>query len=681
MANVFISYRRSDVPAQAGRVADALRRHACAPQVFHDTADMRPGDLWRERIDAALAQCDAMVVVIGPGWLTPAPGVRQPRLFDADDVVAYELAAGLAAAKARRVRIVPLRVSGAVLPAKVQLPEALAPLLSFSALEIRDDAFERDMRALEAGILPAGRKRTLWWGGAVAAVLVAVVVGWQLKGKPARPVEASGAVVAPASAAAGVDLDVDLAFVPNKAMEQLGLPATSMQLVPEKPKRRGALRLDRRAGDTGVPLHFVHEKLALPRAGETFVGLLARSLDGAVQVTAETVDVIQTQVCFDITAAPPPADGKLRLACREGQRCVPEGSGGIAVPCGSAPLRTTALPARGWRFGDLLRSAQAQSVGVAPSGGAGSGTGAGTSPATSPGTVSGTSAGAGANATTTRPAPGDWIVPPLAALHARRSTPQAVAFSEVTLTLGLPASAPAADEVTYEIRVNGHRLWVNGLPAWTRAAPYKPGEPCRVAFGLENLNSAGRHAGREKVQVRVLLLRDKQLVFEDSVAFDFLALRDQPEQAATSTAGQPVKWQASYLPAPADRYQILLHGGGEADTLAARDKLQAARVPAEAAVAATGVPLVGVVRPPTDTNRSWGMLVGVAQPSGQVRFSYDAARAKALCAWMADDAQARRFKRHGFGEPKNFRVREIATEANDATTRKPLVRCSAFGKA
>lgn len=657
MASVFISYRRSDVAAQAGRVADALRRHASAPQVFHDTADIRPGDLWREQIDAALAQCDAMVVVIGPGWLAPAPGAREPRLFESDDVVAYELAAGLAAARTRRVRIVPLRVSGAVLPTQSQLPLALAPLLASNALEIRDDAFERDMRALEAGILPAARNRTLWWGGAAAAVLVAALVGWQFKGKPVPPVQAGNAVVAPGTAGTGIDLDVDLSFVPNKAMEQLGLPSSSMQLVPEKPKRRGALKLDRQAGDTGVPHRYVHEKLALPRAGETFVGLLARSLDGAVQLTADTADVIQTQVCFDMTAAAPPADGKLRLACREGQRCVPEGSGGIAVPCGSAPVRTSALPSRGWRWGDLLPSAQAQTAGVAPS------------------------RSASAAAVVARPAPGDWIVPPLAALQARRGTPQAVAFSEVTLTLGLPANVPVADEVSYDIRVNGHRLWVNGLPAWTHAAPYRAGAPCRVAFGLENLDSAGRHAGREKVQVRVLLLRDKQPVFEDRVDFDFLALRDQPEQAATSAAGQPVQWKASYRPAPADRYQILLHGGGEADTLAARDKMQAARVPSDAGGGATGQPLVGVVRPPTDTNRSWGMVVGVAQPSGQLRFSYDAATARALCAWMADDAQARRFKAQGFSAPQNFRVREIATDVNDATTRKPLVPCGVFGRA
>lgn len=680
MASVFISYRRSDVPAQAGRVADALRRHPSEPQVFHDTADIRPGDLWREQIDAALAQCDAMVVVIGPGWLAPAPGGLKPRLFDADDVVAYELAAGLAAARARRVRIVPLRVSGAGLPTKVQLPEALAPLLASNALEIRDDAFERDMRALEAGILPAARSRALGWGGAAAAaVLVAAVVGWQFKGKPPSPAPAGNLAGMPA---AGVDLDVDLSFVPNKAMEQLGLPASSMQLVPEKPKRRGALKLDRQAGDTGVPQHFVHEKLALPRAGETFVGLLARSLDGAVQVTADTVDVIQTQVCFDMTAATPPADGKLRLSCREGQRCVPEGSGGIAVPCGAVPVRTSAWPVRGWHFGDLLPSAQAQVVPVAPYGGASASAGTGVQTGASP--IANSGAGAA------RPAFGDWIVPPLAALRARRGTPQAVAFSEVTLTLGLPANVPAADEVSYDIRVNGHRLWVNGLPAWTHALPYQPGAPCRVAFGLENLDSAGRHAGREKVQVRVLLLRDKQVVFEDSVDVDFLALRDQAEQTATSIKGQPVTWKASYLPAAADRYQILLYGGGQADTLAARDKMQTARVPADTPVTASvagaiaapsGMPLVGVVRPPTDTDPAWGLVVGAPLASGQLRFSFDLASAKALCAWMADDAQARRFKAHGFGQPQNFRVREIATEVRDAATRKPLVPCAVFGKA
>lgn len=61
MTRVFIGYRRNDVAAQAGRVADRLRAHPSAPEVFHDTAEIRPGDVWKERIDSALAQCDVML--------------------------------------------------------------------------------------------------------------------------------------------------------------------------------------------------------------------------------------------------------------------------------------------------------------------------------------------------------------------------------------------------------------------------------------------------------------------------------------------------------------------------------------------------------------------------------------------------------------------------------------------
>ena len=408
--------------------------------------------------------------------------------------------------------------------------------------------------------------------------------------------------------------------------------------MPEKPKRRGPLKLERQRPDAGAPLHFVHEKFSLPHAGETFVGTLARNLDGAVQVTADNADAIQTLVCFDVTKAAPPADGKLRMTCREGQRCVPEVS--IVVPCGGA------CTASAWRWTGLIPSAMAQ---------------------------------ASAPTAAARPAPGDWIVPRLETLRERRGTPQAVAFSDVTLTLSLPPHAPAADEATYDIRINGRKLWVNGLPAWTHGSAFKAGVPLQLAFGLENLDSAGKYNGRERVEVRIILLRDKHAVFEDSVAFDFFALRDQDEQAATSASGQPVRWAAKYSPAAADRYQIFAYGGGEADTLAAKEKMQQARVPSSTAAGA--LPLVGVVRPPNRNNKSWGVAVGVAQASGQVRFSFDGATTKALCAWMAEDAPSRRFRSQGFAAPPTYRVREIAVETNDATARKPTVECSVFGKA
>ena len=216
-----------------------------------------------------------------------------------------------------------------------------------------------------------------------------------------------------------------------------------------------------------------------------------------------------------------------------------------------------------------------------------------------------------------------------------------------------------------------------GSPAWTHAVPLKAGMPVQLAFGLENLDSSGADRGRERLEVRIVQLARKRPVAEDSVTLGFVALRDLDESPATTAAGVPLRWSARYFPAAADRYQVFAYGGGESDTLSARTKFDAARAPASAAAGA--LPLVGVVRPPNKDNKAWGVAVGVALPTGQVRFSFDADTTKALCAWMNQADPGRRLAAKGFPAPSTFLVREIALEANDATRRKPTIACSRFG--
>ena len=69
VARVFMSYRRDESSGHAGRLADRLRTHFGREQVFLDV-DLAPGVEFAEHIRTAVAQCDALIVVIGPGWAT-----------------------------------------------------------------------------------------------------------------------------------------------------------------------------------------------------------------------------------------------------------------------------------------------------------------------------------------------------------------------------------------------------------------------------------------------------------------------------------------------------------------------------------------------------------------------------------------------------------------------------------
>jgi hypothetical protein len=121
---VFLSYRRGDVPGHAGRLADALRQRLGTDSVFQDVVAIAPGQDFTAAIDRALDDCDAVLAVIGPGWRTAATPQGAPRLFDADDYVRLELARALD----RNVRVVPVLVGGAALPAASELPDDLKGL-------------------------------------------------------------------------------------------------------------------------------------------------------------------------------------------------------------------------------------------------------------------------------------------------------------------------------------------------------------------------------------------------------------------------------------------------------------------------------------------------------------------------------------------------------------------------
>ncbi len=625
MTRVFISYRRSDAAGHAGRVADRLRAHASAPDVFFDTSDIDAGRAWRQSIEDALAACEVMLVAIGPRWLATPEGAAQPRLFEPDDLVAHEVETGLT----RGVRVIQQLLDGTNLPAREQLPPRRAGLLGQQEYAIGDKSFDRDIRDLERRILP--RVRPPWLvPAAVGAVVVAGAAAWLLQ--PAAPVVpgAGAAASAPVVAVgAPLDLDVDVAFVPHEAMELLGLPSNSIVLLPERPRPRGPLLLRRegQAAGGGGPLRFVHEKFELPRAGNRFTGTMVRHVDSAVKLDTRNNGAVRTAVCFDVTGAAPPADGRLHLACREGEACVPEPPG-VAGPCSGAG------PSLRWP--DLMPSAIAQTA---------------------------------APAIASKPAPGDWLAPRLESLRQPGGNAR-VGFSELTLTLVAPPEAATADEVAHEVSVNGRRLWVNGLPAWADAQPRGAGPATQVVFGLENLDSSGADRGREQLLVRVLWLRDKQALAEDRVTLPFTALRTLAEAGATTARGAAVRWKASYLPAPSDRYQILVFGGNERDTLAAKPSFDRAQVPARAA----GLKLVGVVRPPNRGNANWGLAVGEALASGQVRFSFPGDDARGLCRLMERESARLR----AFGTPAAFGVREIALEGAADAQRKPVVPCRAF---
>jgi len=142
---IFVSYRRDDAAASAGRLYDQLLLHFSRDQIFLDVDTVEPGLDFVKVLDDNVARCEVLLAVIGRGWTT-AQADGENRLSQAADYVRIELEAALR----RDIRVIPVLVDGARMPTERELPDALKPLARRQGMEISHASFAADTQQLIA---------------------------------------------------------------------------------------------------------------------------------------------------------------------------------------------------------------------------------------------------------------------------------------------------------------------------------------------------------------------------------------------------------------------------------------------------------------------------------------------------------------------------------------------------
>ena len=144
---VFITYRRADT-AQAGWLFNRLTGHFGRNNVVMDVDPAPYGGNLAHAIDASVATCDALVVLIGQHWLA----VTGEGLHDPNNYVRLALESALS----RGTLVIPVTVDGARMPVNGELPPSLAGMAGRPAFEVGLRSFDADtgqlMRVLEQGI-------------------------------------------------------------------------------------------------------------------------------------------------------------------------------------------------------------------------------------------------------------------------------------------------------------------------------------------------------------------------------------------------------------------------------------------------------------------------------------------------------------------------------------------------
>lgn len=130
-STIILSYRREDSAGVTGRIFDRLTQEFGTDRVFMDIDSMPAGVDFHHHLQEILADCGALLVVIGKSWRSQRKG-QPARIMDPDDWVRIEVETALE----RGIPVVPLLIDGASLPSRDQLPESLWPLLRRNALPV-----------------------------------------------------------------------------------------------------------------------------------------------------------------------------------------------------------------------------------------------------------------------------------------------------------------------------------------------------------------------------------------------------------------------------------------------------------------------------------------------------------------------------------------------------------------
>jgi hypothetical protein len=178
MPEIFLSYRRADAAASAGRLYDRLVRHFGADQVFRDIDSIDAGEDFEGSIRGALEDATAVLVVIGRDWLEQRSADGTRRLDEPADYVRREIELALDS----NALIVPVLVDAAAFPEAQHLPPSIQALARRNAVELTHRHWPRDTEALvqqlqALGIAPveAPPERSAVSGGMLAGALIAFV--------------------------------------------------------------------------------------------------------------------------------------------------------------------------------------------------------------------------------------------------------------------------------------------------------------------------------------------------------------------------------------------------------------------------------------------------------------------------------------------------------------------------
>lgn len=129
---IYISYRQYESKFIANELRGLLQYEYADAVIHIDLGRVPLSQGIRTEIDAAVAECDVMLVLIGDNWLAANPITRNRHCDEPHDQIRFEIESALQ----RRIPLIPLLVGNARPPEKQALPESIRELSQCQSVAI-----------------------------------------------------------------------------------------------------------------------------------------------------------------------------------------------------------------------------------------------------------------------------------------------------------------------------------------------------------------------------------------------------------------------------------------------------------------------------------------------------------------------------------------------------------------
>jgi len=142
---IFLSYRREDTAGFAQALFGRLEQSFPAESLFMDVeGGIGVGQDFVRVIEEQVRACDAMLVLIGPNWLTVKDETGRQRLKNPEDFVRIEVESALRFGK----HVIPVLVQKTEMPRADAMPEPLKTLARRHAVGLTHERFKSDTQGL-----------------------------------------------------------------------------------------------------------------------------------------------------------------------------------------------------------------------------------------------------------------------------------------------------------------------------------------------------------------------------------------------------------------------------------------------------------------------------------------------------------------------------------------------------